>query len=84
MEIGPVASVRIAPMIQPRLAELGSTDVQEVEHTTQIGDEIYIPSASKAASGFENEEDTYEEIEEEVDAEAKGRPIETRKISRFA
>jgi hypothetical protein len=84
MEIGPVASVRIAPMIRPRLADLGSTDVNEVERTTQIGDETYIPSASKATSGFEDEEDKYDELEEELDAEPRVRSAGNGKISRFA
>jgi hypothetical protein len=85
MEIGPVASVRIAPMIRPRLADLGTTDVNEVERTTQTGDDIYVPSASKATSGFENEEDDKnEELEDELDGELKVRTAGNGKISRFA
>lgn len=84
MEIGPVASVRIAPMVRPKEAYLGATDVNEVERTTQIGDEIYIPSASKATSGFEDDEDKYEELEDDLDAELKVRPTGIGKISRFA
>jgi hypothetical protein len=84
MEIGPVASVRIAPMIRPRLADLGATDVNEVERTTQIGDEIYIPSASKATSGFEDDEDKYEELEDDLDTELKVWTAGIGKISRFA
>ena len=55
MEIGPVTGVRIAPMVRPKEADLGLTDVYEVERTTQIGDEIYIPSGTRAASGFEDD-----------------------------
>jgi hypothetical protein len=80
MEIGPVPGVRIAPMIRPKEADLGMTDVYEVERTTQIIDEIYIPSGTKAASGFEEEEDKYDEMEDDLDAEARVRPA----ISRFA
>jgi hypothetical protein len=84
MEIGPVASVRIAPMVRPKEADLGLTDVYEVERTTQIGDEIYIPSGTKAASGFEEDEDKYEELEEGLDTESRVRPAGAGKISRFA
>jgi hypothetical protein len=84
MEIGPVAGVRIAPMVRPKAADLGLTDVYEVEHSTRTGDEIYIPSGTKAASGFEDDEDKYDELEEELDAELKVRPPGNGKISRFA
>jgi hypothetical protein len=84
MEIGPVAGVRIAPMVRPKAAELGLTDVYEVEHTTRTGDEIYIPSGTKAASGIEDEEEKYEELEDEFDPESKGRPAGIVKINRFA
>jgi hypothetical protein len=60
------------------------TDVYEVERTTRTGDEIYIPSDAKAASGFEDEDDKYEELEEETDAESRVRTAGTSKISRFA
>jgi hypothetical protein len=84
MEIGPVASVRIAPMVRPKEAYLGLTDVNEVERITLSGDEIYIPSGTKAASGFEDDEDKYEELEDDLDAELKVRPTGIGKISRFA
>jgi hypothetical protein len=86
MEIGPVTSVRITSMVRPKEVDLGMTDVYEVERTTQTGDEIYIPSDAKAASGFEDEEDKYEELEleEETDAESRVRNAGTSKISRFA
>jgi len=84
MEIGPVTGIRITPMVKPKEADLGMTDVYEVERTTQTGDEIYIPSEVKAASSYEDEEDKYEELEEEIDAESRVRPVGTGKISRFA
>lgn len=84
MEIGPVAGIRITPMVKPREADLGLTDVYEVERTTRTGDEIYIPSGTKAASGFEDDEDKYEELEEDFDAELRIRPSGNGKISRFA
>ena len=84
MEIGPVSGVRIVPMVRPKEDDLGMTDVYEVERTTRTGDEIYIPSDAKAASGFEDEDDKYEELEEETDAESRVRTAGTSKISRFA
>ncbi|HEY1208603.1 MAG TPA: hypothetical protein VGE85_04490 [Terracidiphilus sp.] len=84
MEIGPVTGVRIIPMVRPKEDDLGMTDVYEVERTTRTGDEIYIPSDAKAASGFEDEDDKYEELEEETDAESRVRTAGTSKISRFA
>jgi len=84
MEIGPVASVRIAPMVRPKEAYLGLTDVQEVERITQIVDEIYIPSGTKAASGFDDDEDRNEELEDNIDTEHKVRLPGNGKISRFA
>ncbi len=84
MEIGPVSTIRIAPMVRPREADLGLTDVYEVERSTRTGDETYIPSGTKAASGFEDDEDKYEELEDDLDAEPKARPAGSGKISRFA
>jgi hypothetical protein len=84
MEIGPVTSVRITPMVKPREADLGMTDVYEVEHTTRTRDEIYIPGGTSAASGFEEDEDKYEELEESLDEESKARPAGITKINRFA
>ena len=84
MEIGPVTSIRIAPMVRPKEADLGMTDVYEVERSTRTGDEIYIPSGTKAASGFEEEEDKYDELEDDLDGEPRVRPAGIGKISRFA
>jgi hypothetical protein len=80
MEIGPVANIRIAPMVRPKDADLGMTDVYEVERTTRTGDEIYIPGGTKAASGFEEDEDKSDELDDDLDAEPRVRPV----ISRFA
>jgi hypothetical protein len=84
MEIGPVTSIRIAPMIRPREADLGLTDVNEVERSTRTGDEIYIPSGTKAASGFEDDEDKYDELEDEDDSDSSVRAAGIGKINRFA
>jgi len=84
MEISPVAGVRIAPMVRPREADLGLTDVYEVERSSRTGDETYSPSATRAASGFEDDEDTNSELEDNLDEEPKGRLVRDGKISRFA
>jgi hypothetical protein len=84
MEIGPVTSVRIAPMVRPREADLGLTDVYEVERSFRTGDETYSPSVTKAASRFEDDEDTFDELDDGLDAEPSARSVEKRKISRFA
>jgi hypothetical protein len=86
MEIGPVGSVRIAPMVKPRVADLGLTDVYEVERSSRTGDETYSPSGTKAASGYEDDEDSedkYDESEDGLD-EPRVRPAGNSKISRFA
>jgi hypothetical protein len=84
MEISPVAGVRIAPMVRPREADLGLTDVYEVERSSRCGDETYSPSVTKAASGFEDDEDTFDELEDGLEAEPRARPAGNGKISRFA
>jgi hypothetical protein len=84
MEIGPVTAVRIAPSVRPREADLGLTDVYEVERSTRIGDETYIPNAAKAASGFEEDEDEFDELADELEAESRPRLVKSSKISRFA
>ncbi len=55
MEIAPVASVRLTPMMRSKVTDLGLTDVYEVERSTRSRDETYTPHTSKAASGFEDE-----------------------------
>jgi len=84
MEISPLAGVSIAPMVKPRDADLGLTDVYEVERSSPTGDATYSPSATKAASGFEDDEDALGELEDDLDPES--RPLSSRngKISRYA
>lgn len=84
MEISPVTAVRIAPMVRPREADLGLTDVYEVERSTRTGDETYIPSGTKAASGFEDDEDKYDELEDDIDAEPRVQSAGSVRINRFA
>jgi hypothetical protein len=66
MEIAPVASVRLAPMVRSKVTDLGLTDIYEVERTSRSADETYTPHHSKAASGFE--EEAFEEPEDEENA----------------
>jgi hypothetical protein len=68
MEIGPVASVRLNPMIRSKVTDLGLTDIYEVERTSRSADETYTPHHSKAASGFEDDEYNSGEPEEESGA----------------
>lgn len=84
MEIGPVTAIRIASSVRHREADLGLTNVYEVERSTRNGDETYIPSAAKAASGFEEDEDKFDDIEDDPDAEPRVRPAGTSSINRFA
>jgi len=84
MEIGPVAGVRIAPMVRPREADLGLTDVYEVERSSRTGDETYSPSTTNATSGFDDDEDTFDELEDDLGAEPRPLSIRNGKISRFA
>ncbi|MFY9854972.1 MAG: hypothetical protein WAK26_13940 [Terracidiphilus sp.] len=71
-------------MVRPREAYLGLTDVFEVERSSSTGDETYSPGEAKAASGFEDDEDTFDELEDDLDEESTGRPPENGKINRFA
>lgn len=74
MEIGPVASVRIAPMIRSRVTDLGLTDVYEIERSTRTGDETYSPSGARSASGYEEDEDKYGDPEDtELKAQNTGK-----------
>jgi hypothetical protein len=60
MEIGPVSGVSIAPAARPKESFLGLTDVYEVERTSRTDDETYSPSGTRAATGFEEDEDKQE------------------------
>jgi hypothetical protein len=84
MEIGPVNTVRIAPMVKSRETDLGLTDVYEIERSSRIGDETYSPSVSKAASGFEEDDDNFDALDSDPDAEARVKPSGKGQISRFA
>jgi hypothetical protein len=64
MEIAPVASVRLTPMVRSKVTDLGLTDIYEVERTTRSADETYTPHHSKAASGFEDEAFSEPEVDE--------------------
>jgi hypothetical protein len=81
MEIGPVAAVRIAPMIRSKVTDLGLTDVYETEQSTRTGDETYSPSGTRAATGFEDDEEKFDDVE---DAEAKALLVEKRQINYVA
>jgi hypothetical protein len=78
MEISPVTGVRIAPMIRSKVTELGLTDIYETEHTSRSGDETYSPSVARATSGFDEDEDKYEDLE---DAETRALLAEQRQIN---
>ncbi|MGD0547935.1 MAG: hypothetical protein ABR991_08945 [Terracidiphilus sp.] len=80
MEISPVANVRIAPMIRSKVTDLGLTDVYEIERSSRTGDETYSPSGSKAASGFEDDEEKFSDQE---DSEFKVQSTAVRKINYF-
>jgi hypothetical protein len=84
MEIGPVNAVRIAPMVRSRETDLGLTGVYEIERSSRIGDETYSPSGSKAASGFEDDDDNFDDMETDPDAESSVKPSGKGQISRFA
>ncbi|MFZ1083492.1 MAG: hypothetical protein WAN35_00855 [Terracidiphilus sp.] len=70
MEIAPVASVRLAPMVRSKVTDLGLTDIYEVERSSRSADETYTPHNSKAASGFED--DAFSEPEDEENAARRG------------
>ena len=56
MEISPVAGVRIAPIVRPKEADLGLTDVYEVARLSRIGDETYTPSRARAETSLDDDE----------------------------
>lgn len=84
MEISPVAEVRIAPIIRPKEAYLGLTDVFGIERTSRTGDETYSPSGTKAATGYEDDEDKYDELQDDAEAELSVQPVGNVQINRFA
>ncbi len=84
MEIGPVTGVRIVPMVKPKEADLGMTDVYQIERSTRTGDETYLPSKTRAATGFEDENDEYDDPEEDPETGRKAPPEAKRQIDFFA
>ena len=81
MEIGPVSGIRLVPAIRPRESLLGLTDVYEVDRTSLTGDETYTPQGAKAASGYEEDEDTYNaEKDDELDDEPN-LPLRVRAVA---
>jgi hypothetical protein len=75
MEIGPVANIRIVPMVKSQETDLGMTDVYDIERSSRIDDETYTPSGAKAGAGSENDEDeTYDDSDDlEDDTETRGK-----------
>jgi hypothetical protein len=78
-------------MARPKEADLGLTDVYEIERSTRTGDETYSPSGSKAATGFESDEDEYEsendeleELEDGSEAERTAQPAANGKVDYMA
>jgi hypothetical protein len=90
MEISPVDAVRMVPMVRSRITDLGMTDVDDIERSSRIGDETYSPGGQKAAAGAENDEDvqdaedTYDDSEEEIEAEPKALPAANGQIDYVA
>jgi hypothetical protein len=87
MEISPIPGIRIAPTVRFKETDLGLTDVYEIERSTRTGDETYTPSGSKAATGCEDDEDKYDDLDdlgEGDETEHKALLAEESQISRFA
>jgi hypothetical protein len=84
MEIGPIPGVRMTPMVRSKDTDLGMTDIYEVERSTRTGDETYTPSHARAATGYEDDEDKYNELEDDLEAAVKPLPKAENQISRFA
>jgi hypothetical protein len=92
MEISPIIGVRNEPAIRPKETFLGLPGVFEVEYSSRTGDETYSPSNSKAASGYEDdededEEDVYEHLEDDEEPRPKvhvARDGQDRPVSYFA
>jgi len=79
MEIGPVTSVRIVPMVKSRETDLGMTDVYDVDRLSRVGDETYTPSDAKSETGLEDgEDDKYEEedLNDDLDEDEEDTEVE--------
>jgi hypothetical protein len=83
MEISPIPGIRIPPAVRSIETDLGLTDIYEVERSSRTGDETYTPSGAKAATGFEDDEDNFEELDEDGEPKVT-RPAGDGQISRFA
>jgi hypothetical protein len=88
MEISPISGVRIAPMIRSKETDLGLTDVYEIERSSRTGDETYSPSMARAATGFEEDEESFENPDEDLDDDLetvpKGRVAAKRQVNYLA
>jgi hypothetical protein len=84
MEISPVAGVRIAPMVRSKESDLGLTDVFEIERSSRTGDETYSPSGTKPATGFEDDEEEFDDLEDGVEAKLRARPAGNGQIDYLA
>jgi hypothetical protein len=92
MEISPVDSIRMVPMVKSRITDLGLMDVYDIEQSSIIRDETYSPSGQKAATGAEGDdddddqdaEDTYDDQEEDTEAEPKAPPAADGQIDYVA
>jgi hypothetical protein len=79
MEISPVSAVRIAPMVRYKETDLGLTDVVEIERSSRTGDETYSPSGARAATGFEDDEDEFDDPDG-ADAESSLKTAGNRQV----
>jgi hypothetical protein len=68
-------------MARSKVTDLGLTDVYETEQSSRTGDETYSPSGSKAATGFEDEDDDFEILEDDQEPAPKARPAANRLIN---
>jgi hypothetical protein len=88
MEISPISGVRIAPMIRSKETDLGLTDVYEIERSSRTDDETYSPSLTRAASGIEDDEESFENPDESLDDDLetvpKGRVAAKRRVNYLA
>ena len=82
MDISPVSAVRLQPMIRQAEGDLGLMNVGESSRSSRTGDETYEPSGVKAASGYEEDEEARDEMEEEIDE--NGRVTVRRRVNYLA
>ncbi|MGC9158447.1 MAG: hypothetical protein ACP5FH_05600 [Terracidiphilus sp.] len=84
MEIGPVTGVRIVPTVKPKEADLGSMDVDRVESSARMGDETYLPSKARAATGDDEENDELDESEKDPETGTRTAQQSKPQINYFA